>query len=238
VSTNKTTIVSLNAGGLPSRRLSPFRPRLAHVCRRLEESNVEVVCLQELWTPWHVRFVSQHLPSFHHAARGGLATFSREPIKAVSYQSFRGLWPDAGGPVFRALKAVNSALQGVLTVDGIANVHLSANRDGDWSPANRHHGFQRAQLESLYRFTADATVLCGDFNLPGLVAPDGWRDPFAGDDRPTFHAAMLPPGRVPHRIDYALVRGAEVASAELIFTEPVAGIGFLSDHAGLAITVE
>ncbi len=199
---------------------------------------MDVVCFQELWTRSQRRFVAAHLPSFHCAAKGGLATFVRRPIAAVSYHSFRGITPEAGGPIFRALKAFNSSRQGVLIVDGIANTHLSANRDGDWSVTNRHFAFQRAQLSALFHAARDATVLCGDFNQPVVTPPEGWHDSFAGDDRPTFHPEMLlPRDRTPHRIDYVLVRGA-VSEAELMFTEPVAGIGFPSDHAALRVSYE
>ena len=32
----------------------------------------------------------------------------------------------------------------------LANTHLTANKDGDWSAHNRYHGFQRAQLNRLH----------------------------------------------------------------------------------------
>ncbi|MBP2327800.1 endonuclease/exonuclease/phosphatase family metal-dependent hydrolase [Kibdelosporangium banguiense] len=62
------------------------------------------------------------------------------------------------------------------------------------------------------------------------------RNPFACTDRPTYRAEYLPAGRPANRIDYLLVSGHPVTSADLILAEPAhGGIGFLSDHLALWI---
>jgi endonuclease/exonuclease/phosphatase (EEP) superfamily protein YafD len=262
-------VVSLNVCGLPSSLPAP-KQRAAEFCRLIEESDADVVNLQEVWTRQLFEFIRARLPSFEFVGwrrglagqpAGGLVSFSRLPLGAVSFTSFGWIRPRAGTPVFRALKALNSRMQGVLTVEVagrqalVGNVHLSANRDGDWSVNNRHHGFQRSQLtvlhDTLRRARTSGTevlIVSGDFNIsssspmgPQIVEHGAWRDPFAEADLPTFHAELLPPGRPPHRIDYLLVSGDPrrhpVTEAVLLFGERVSLPGgrltFLSDHLSL-----
>lgn len=265
--------MSLNVCGLPSSLPAP-KQRATEFCRLIEESGADVVNLQEVWTPGLFAFIRARLPSYEFVGRrrgltggpaGGLVSFSRLPLGTVSFTSFGAIDPRAGTPVFRILKALNSRLQGVLTVEVpgrqalVGNVHLSANRDGDWSAGNRHHLFQRAQLTALHDALrrartpgAEVTIVSGDFNIssggplyPHIVEHGTWRDPFAEADPPTFHAEFLPPGRAAHRIDYLLVSGDArkhpVTEAALMFGEPVSLPGhprtFLSDHVALTARV-
>lgn len=264
-------VFSLNVGGLPS-ALPPVRERAVEFCRRIEESGADIVNLQEVWTPRLLDFIRARLPSFGSIAwragvagrpAGGLVSFSRLPLAGVAFISFRGVRPHAGTPLFRGMKALNSRLQGVLIFEVgerrtlVGNVHLSANRDGDWSTDNRHHAFQRAQLLALHDALRQARnaetemlILSGDLNIPSTTAlyplvvdGDTWRDPFAAADQPTFHAQLLPPGRIPRRIDYLLVSGDArrypVTEAATLFAEPVSLPDgrrmFLSDHLALTI---
>jgi endonuclease/exonuclease/phosphatase family metal-dependent hydrolase len=245
-------LATFNVCGLPS-ALPPFARRAAGFCRRIEEADLDVVVFQEVWLGRSLATLRAHLPSFPYVGRrrgpagqpaGGLATFSRLPIGNVRYRSFRGARPDAGSPRFRLMCAVNAALQGVLTVElagrgtVVANTHLSANRDGDWSAANRHHTFQRAQLRMLHAALPAAgrhtVIVAGDFNIAsaGALYPlviDAWHDPFAATDPVTYHAEFLPPGAALHRIDYVLVRGdARVTDCGILIGDPG-----LSDHLAL-----
>jgi endonuclease/exonuclease/phosphatase family metal-dependent hydrolase len=248
--------------------LAPLAVRAPHFCRRLDESGVDVVAFQEVWSRRALGLLRGHLPAFPFVAwrravggrvAGGLVVFSRLPVRAMSYTSFRGVRPTAGGALFRLTHRVNSGLKGVLVVelDGltVATTHLTANRDGDWSSDNRHHGFQRAQLELLQARlrdvrTAGPTVLAGDLNLAadGPLYPmvaEGWRDPFAGTDPATYHVELLPPGSVGRRIDYLLVSGDEthnpVIDSGVLFAEPLAlpdgRRTFLSDHVALTVHI-
>ncbi len=148
-------------------------------------------------------------------------------------------------------------LAGLGTV--IANTHLSANKDGDWSSGNRYHTFQRQQVAllsaALRRARPAGTelmVVTGDFNIASdcslypLIVNDGeWRDPFAATAPVTFHAEFLPPGCTANRIDYALVRGDETRFATIdnavLFAEPLTLAGghqmYASDHVGLMVRV-
>jgi endonuclease/exonuclease/phosphatase family metal-dependent hydrolase len=162
-----------------------------------------------------------------------VVTFSRHPFASTAYHPFGGLRGRgfAKGVLLSRLRDIP------LTV---ANAHLSANRDGDWTPANRYHPMHRAQLDAVNRVCSgvECIVVTGDFNVASdsdlydeYIAGAGWHDAFAGDPRPTFHTAFLPPGAVGRRIDYVLTRNVAVASTRLLFTEPEPV--YLSDHAGL-----
>jgi exonuclease III len=267
-------VTTLNVCGLPwsQSSLPPLAQRAVEFCRRLEESGLDVVNLQEVGGRRALAVIRSQLPSFPYVAwrrgvagqpAGGLVTFSRWPVGATSYTSFHGALPDAGGVRFRARRAVNSLLQGVLTVElvglgtVVANTHLTANKDGDWSTANRYHAFQRRQVERLHavlrrarRADTELVVVTGDFNIasgaalyPLIVDGGAWRDPFAATDPVTFHAEFLPAGCTGNRIDYALVLGDEatfpVVDSERLFTEPVVladgGRMYLSDHMALTV---
>jgi endonuclease/exonuclease/phosphatase family metal-dependent hydrolase len=262
-------VATLNVGGLPG-PLPPLADRLAELGRRLDESDLDVVMLQEVWWPRALATARGRLRSYPHVAwrrgvggrpAGGVVTLSRRPLARVTYQSFRGVVPDAGGVPFRVRLAVNSALQGVLTAElsglrtVVANTHVTANKDGDWSVANRHHGFQRAQLrrvqDAVRRAGAGlwAGVLAGDFNIasdsalyPAIVDNGRWRDPFARTDPATFLIEYLPAVSTAHRIDYLLTTGEATATdPEVLFAERVDLPGgrraHLSDHVGLAASI-
>jgi hypothetical protein len=139
----------------------------------------------------------------------------------------------------------------------VANTHLAANKDGDWSADNRYHGLQRRQVGMVHaalrrarRADTELIVLTGDFNIasgaslyPLIVDRGAWRDPFAATDPVTFHPEFLPAGCAGNRIDYALVLGDEarfpLLDSGLLFAEPVVpadgGRMYLSDHVALTV---
>gem|GEM_PF-478703 len=267
-------VTSLNVCCGLTNPLRPVKERAAEFCRRLEQADMDVVNFQEVWTPGLLAFLRGRLPSFPFIAlkrgipgraAGGVVSFSRLPLRSVRYVSFRGMRPRAGSPFFRSALAVSAGLQGVLTFElsgrrtVVGNVHLTANRDGDWSVGNRHEALQRAQLERVHKAlrrarSADTelAIVGGDFNLPsssflyGVVVDGGmWRDPFAAADAPTFHSELLPAGAQAHRVDYLLVDGDwerhPVTATDLLFGEPVTmpsgGTAFLSDHVAQVVRI-
>lgn len=267
-------MISLNVCCGLSSPLPAVKERAIEFCSALEASDAGVVNLQEVWTPGLLRVLRGRLRSFPYAAfrtglagqpAGGLVSFSRLPVRAVSYTSFRGARPRTGGVLFRSAAAIGSSLQGVLTFELaghrtiVGNVHLSANRDGDWTVGNRHHAFQRAQLKMFHRALRRArrpdtelVIASGDFNVssagplyPVVVDEGTWRDPFAEAGGPTYHPELLPGGKQAQRIDYLLVAGDPerhpVTATALLFTDRVRLPGrpstFLSDHLALRADV-
>jgi exonuclease III len=263
------TIRTLNVGGLgrPRPPLVPLERRTPELCRRLEAAPVDVLNLQEVFRYRQLRVLRDHLPSYPYVGyrrgpvgpAGGLATFSRLPLGRLRHRSFAGIAPMRGRLKFRLRRALLSAAQGLTQVElaelpvTVVNTHLTANRDGDWSPGNRFFAFQRAQLR---RFNATLarwgrpglTVITGDFNIASdsdhykEITDHGHRhDPFTTSDPVTFHAAFLPPGEPAHRIDYVLLAGeAHVLDAATLFADPVTIDGepyYLSDHIALTVHI-
>ncbi len=267
------TVGTLNIGGLrhPREPLLTLPERAPELCRRLDDSPIDVLNVQEVFDRRYFRVLRTHLRSYPYVAyrpglvgpAGGLVTFSRLPLGRAAYRSFRGAHAARGDLRFRLRQIVVSALKGVLLVDlvdapvTIASTHLTANRDGDWSPGNRFFELHRGQLRRLDRALrhgrpTELTVVTGDYNIasdsvhyPSIVDHGARRDPFATTDPTTFHAVFLPAGEPPHRIDYVLLVGDEerfrVRDAQTLFPAPVTIDGvptYLSDHIGLVVTVE
>nr|WP_238355495.1 endonuclease/exonuclease/phosphatase family protein [Kribbella sandramycini] len=227
------TVASLNTRGTPLLS-SQLSSRYAALGAAFEAAEVDVVNLQEVWTHYHLWQLIRAMPSYRFTSfrrslagpAGGLLTLSRLPVVRTRYHRLS------------ALKGVlATALPGVT----VANTHLLANRDGDWSESNRYYSKHQAQLAALSRVLPalePPLVLSGDFNLARdsslygqLVRAVGLVDAFGADCPPTFHAAYLPPGRTPHCIDYAFVTSSmTVDVARLNQSLP-------SDHLGLEVRI-
>jgi endonuclease/exonuclease/phosphatase family metal-dependent hydrolase len=263
------SVATLNVGGLgrPRPPLIPLERRGPELCRRLESARVDVLNLQEVFRYRQLRALRRHLPSYPAVAyqpgpigpAGGLVTLSRFPLGPVRYRSFAGIVPMRGRLRFRVRRALLSAVQGMTQVGvaghpvTIVNTHLTANRDGDWSPGNRFFAFQRAQLRrfnaTLARWRRPGlTVITGDFNIasdsahyPQITDHGARHDPFTVSDPVTFQAAFLPPGEPAHRIDYILLAGeASVLDAATLLSDPETVDGaplYLSDHIGLTVHI-
>jgi endonuclease/exonuclease/phosphatase family metal-dependent hydrolase len=230
------------------------RPRLRALAPLLERSGYDVVCLQEVLLRRHARLLGGQFPrqawSGTVLLRGGLVLLSRWPIRDTRFVRY-----PRTGPV-RAEYLMRKGLQlaVVETPAGpvaLANTHLSANRDGDWSPANRYTRVARAELDclagELSRIDpALPAVVVGDLNVPrdsgplaGFLAAGGLTDVLAGDPEPTFRPTPTWPA--PPAFDHVLVRSAPgravSATARLVFRDPVpwpgGRAGYLSDHYGV-----
>ncbi len=116
-------VATFNVCGLPWSwsSLSPLVQRAAEFGRALDGSDLDVINLQEVWGRRELAVIRARLPSFPYVAwrrglagqpAGGLVTFSRRPVGAVSFTSFRGARPTAGGVRFYLNCAVNSFAQG------------------------------------------------------------------------------------------------------------------------------
>jgi sphingomyelin phosphodiesterase 2 len=253
------SLVTLNTRGVPL-----FRSRLAErytaIGSALEAGDAEVVCFQEVLTWWHLRLLARRMRSFRHVSlrpsppgpAGGLVTFSRLPVSGTGYRGF-GMPPKAPAisRVTRRSAGLKGALVTRLTRLSVINTHPLANRDGDWSAANRFYQLHRAQLDVLakvVRTTGAPLVVCGDFNVDrdsdlfaAFVAGTRLTDAFQGNCPATFRAEYLPPGVRPHCIDFILTGdGVKAEAATTVFagTEQLpGGPGYLSDHLGLRATL-
>lgn len=238
------------------------RDRLAVLGRWLDQSDVQVACLQEVVTRRRVALLRSLAPSFTHTAyrpfgfgvMGGLVTLSRMPVLGQRYVVYRrrGRWRNQG----RSDRLIRKGLlQTELEVSGrrlvVVNTHLLANYDEDWSPGSDYAEQEHAELGQLADVVAgvDAAVplvVTGDLNVPsetwlfdGFLRRTGLRDAFDGRGEPTCWP--VPSGCSRFDIDHVLVRGPAEVAADLCFREPVplaAGRRLpLSDHLGILATL-
>jgi endonuclease/exonuclease/phosphatase family metal-dependent hydrolase len=233
------------------------RPRLGALGAVLRDSRYDVVCLQEVLFRRHARLLRRAAGQFGHHAwsggvllSGGLVLLSRWPVRTARFTRYPRVGP--ARPEYLMRKGAQVAV--LESPDGpvvIANTHLSANRDDDWSPGNRYTRVARAELAHLAAGLATVdpalpVVVVGDLNVPRdsvalaeFLAATGLTDVLAGDTEPTFRPT--PQWPAPPAFDHVLVRpapGREVsAEARLVFREPVplsgGRQGYLSDHYGV-----
>ncbi|MFI5909663.1 endonuclease/exonuclease/phosphatase family protein [Dactylosporangium sp. NPDC051541] len=232
------------------------RPRVEAIGARLEASDYDVVCLQEVMAPGMARLLGRLARSFPHRQytggtliKGGLVLLSRRPIarqRFVRYPLTRPIRPE----LLMRKGAQVAVLHTAAGPFAVVNTHLSANRDDDWTPGNRYSAVARTELATLTRALSaiDASmplVVVGDLNLPRdaaalaeFCATAGLRDAMAGDDRPTYRPTPGWPD--PPAFDHVLLRGDQLtASCRLVFeddrvTLPDGRAVYLSDHFGVA----
>jgi endonuclease/exonuclease/phosphatase family metal-dependent hydrolase len=268
-SSDRVTLSTLNTLGIHVVK-SRLPSRYKLIAAGLEKGNADVVCLQEIATFWHLRLLTSRMPSFRYVSyqpaalgpAGAVVTFSRLPLAGTEYHR---LGPPRGSAAIARLPPRNrltAGLRGALatTLAGsasasngltIVNTHTTSNKDGDWSPTNRHYLVQQAQLASIaavLRGIGGPAVLCGDFNVPrqdpllkGFLDDAGLSDAFGGACPPTYRAEYLPPGEIAHCVDFILTSpGVTVESRSLLFADKHPSLpapGYLSDHVGLTATL-
>lgn len=239
-------LVTLNCFGVPF--IQNTRVRLTTIARELDNTAVDVVCLQEvqLWqyVPLLVRNFSQFpFAAFEphlYAPKGGLLTLSRQQIEEKDYTLYpkRGWWHT---PSLADRLLHKGILATELIHDGqpiiILNTHLTANYDGDWSPSNRYAQLEHAQLCELATVVNELerdylVIIAGDFNLPRhswlyneFVEATGVIDPLDGHIKPTYFPIISLPSRYHQPIDHVFVRPPAsfelTATVDLLFEEEI-----------------
>ena len=234
---DRLNVVTFNVSGLaypPHLKL-----RMKAIAEYFDDSDADVLLFQEAHTYPLLRFLKNNLPSFRHGTyvrsvfgpKAGLVIFSRLPLHSVRYVG-----------VTQGTK--KGMLITKIGTTCIVNVHLSANKDGDWSPGNRYHAKQSIQLNDVARQLSQIggnLVVGGDFNLARhsdlydmFIDRTHLHDTAGINNMPSFHAAFLPADRTPECIDFILTRGASTTSYNHLFTQPMSlaqGIeGYVSSH--------
>jgi endonuclease/exonuclease/phosphatase family metal-dependent hydrolase len=233
------------------------RTRMRALSVLFEQSDYDIVCLQEVLWRGSLRLLRAEAPSYPHVAAsgaillsGGLAVLSRWPLRRVGFTRYAMSKPIR--PELLMAKGAQAVV--VRTPAGelaVVNTHLSANSDDDWSPANRFTAIARAELGQLGQVVdaldpALPVVVVGDLNVPRESAAlaafreaAGLHDVLAGDTRPTYRPT--PSWATPPAFDHVLIRagaGAQLAGqARLVLQDavrlPDGRSMFLSDHYGI-----
>ncbi|RPJ24849.1 MAG: endonuclease/exonuclease/phosphatase family protein [Chloroflexi bacterium] len=220
------SLLSLNCFGAP---VPTTRRRLQALAHHLEESSLQIVCLQEVQLVAYQNLLFQACVSYPfqayephlHCPKGGLVTLSRAPLATGHFETFaeQGRWylPTAMDRFLRKGMLISALQWGDVPVV-VINTHILANYSGDWE---RHGVFTRMQEKQL-RQLADTVVaqpsnalvvVVGDFNLPrgsqlyhNFLHQTGLMDVLAGDQRPTHRPPPGVPAHYSLPIDFVFIR--------------------------------
>src|SRR5437879_9081681 len=96
------------------------RERIRALAAALEQSDHDVVCLQEMWIPQNLALLRSLTPSYRHAAHGlrfpmvagGLVVLSRHPIIGYRYVRYA-----ARGPLRKELLSRKGVLVARVSID-------------------------------------------------------------------------------------------------------------------------
>jgi sphingomyelin phosphodiesterase 2 len=267
VASKSIRIATVNINGLPTfyhikgaeEVLISHRVRHPAICDWFEQSDVDVICFQEVFTYRNVRLLRKGLPSYPYVAykpflfgpKGALVVFSKTPLKVTGYSSFLA----TAGQIRRAhlpmLNVLRSALKGILVVNldsiglTLINTHLVYSGNGQLDQAERFHAVHMAQLDELSSRVKNhlndkpRLLVAGDLNVEvgamtaEFIQKSNLHDLFAGDDSPSFHNEFLSDLKFKSRIDFLLTSDTASAETSRIFTDRVQLNGekvFLSDH--------
>lgn len=253
------TIATLNINGLlsvfqpPSAtgQLAPQSLRHKEICKWFEQSSVDLINFQEVFTYRNLYLLRKNLPSYPYVSyrpflfgpRGALVTFSKTPLMVESYTSF--FWPSLKVDRSKSPRGslLRSSLKGILVTRAkglpltVINTHILYNADLDWKKGSRSYGLQKVQLNEIANVANSQNttrpegvlVLAGDLNvevgsglLKEFLAKAKLQDLFAKDTSPTFHNEYVSPPGFKSRIDYILVNDrGSVLGTQRIFEDKV-----------------
>lgn len=260
----KLTFASLNTLGLPF-QASSIPKRYQAIASYVNQSDVDVLQLQEIISYAHLGWIRRHLSSFPYChyrksylgPKGGLVTFSRIPIEIVGYRSFKKNFYLFDRSLIEAL-----ILKGMLVTKlanqnlYFMNTHFATTHDADWTEDGKYFQIMESNVREFHDFmrylishNSKANIIAaGDFNISkkSLLYKMLTNFPYLSDvfrtrSGATYQKAFLH-GIDPYCIDYIFLYGKENASVlqrKYFFTDKVL-IGdrhdFASDHVGLQIT--
>ena len=220
------SLLSLNCFGAP---VPTTRRRLQALAQHLEQSSLQIVCLQEvqLFTYKNMLFdacVSYPFQAYEphlHCPKGGLVTLSRTPLVTQFFETFveQGRWylPTAMDRFLRKGMLISTLQWGEVPVV-VINTHILANYSGDWGRAGIFTRMQEKQLSQLADTVAGQpanalVTVVGDFNSPrgsplyqDFLRQTGLVDVLAGDMRPTHRPPRGVPAHYSLPIDFVFVR--------------------------------
>jgi endonuclease/exonuclease/phosphatase family metal-dependent hydrolase len=255
------TILTLNCFGTPL--LAPRASgRMKSIARYLHALNPDIICLQEVFLPWHKRIFLSMLSSWRHhyvprsgilGTGAGLCVFSKLPLEDASFHEFSevGKWASftaADKLVEKGWMELSFAKPRPFR---LFHTHLTCNYAGDHRPMHRIGRIQRTQLHEL-----SAAVRKVPRNIPVLTVGDLNIPPESSLLRGFLKATRsedLTPGTTPsvsgnhfrfpmlftsiianYKIDYVLGRGVSAPTSwRYVFSHGEK----LSDHRGILLEV-
>ncbi len=175
------TILTLNCFGTPL--VAPrASERMRSIARHIQSLNPDIVCLQEVFLPWHKRIFLSALSPWRHrymprngilGTGAGLCVFSKLPIKDASFHEFSevGKWASRTA----ADKIVEKGWMELSFEKPrpfrIFHTHLTCNYAGNYHPIHRIGRIQRVQLHNMSTSVRKVprsipAFVVGDLNIP------------------------------------------------------------------------
>lgn len=250
------TIATLNIWGNVFSATN-FKQRAKKICNYFNESSVDIIQFQEVFTYPKLLFFKKNLTSFPYVVykkylfgpRGGLATFSKKPFEEIKYKEFskkliRGNFNP--GIQFTGKGMLKTKLQDCPF--SFINTHLSPSyvspsyktKDENKDKYDTLSWFQINQLKSFIQKDKIA-IITGDFNIAKgtqlyqKLINVGLIDIFNDTSLSTFHNEFAASDGNNYRLDYIFIRADSkftISSKNHLFTKIK-----VSDHIGLQATI-
>ncbi len=256
------TILSLNCFGTPL--LAPrASARMRLITQAIQILNPDIVCLQEVFLPWHKRIFVSALSQFPYrfvprngvlGTGAGLCIFSKISITKARFREFSKV-----GRGLNFTAADRLVEKGWMDLSFVApypfrilHTHLTCNYSRDYHPIHNIGSVQRAQLRDMSAAMKESprnlpTFVVGDLNIPSDSSL------FRSFLKAT-HSTDLTPGTAPSvrgnhfrfpvlfspiishfKVDYILSRG--MPSTAVTSWKYVFGQEKLSDHFGILLEI-
>jgi endonuclease/exonuclease/phosphatase (EEP) superfamily protein YafD len=223
------SLLTFNCFGTP---VPSTRRRLQALAHQLEQSTLQITCLQEVQlSMYQDRLIEacssypfQAYEPYLHCPKGGLVTLSRVPLVARHFETYteQGYWylPTFMDRLLSKGMLITSLHWGGIPVV-IINTHLIANYNGDWERRGIFARLQEKQLRQLAETVAAQpahalVVVVGDFNIPrgsrlykDFIHGTGLIDPLAEDRRPTHRPPPGVPAHYSLPIDFVFYRAPQ-----------------------------
>ncbi len=260
------SILTFNTLGTPL--FAPnIKNRYKAIGRIINESDYDIVCLQELFMYYHLSIFQKALTSFAYISyqknplgpKGGLAIFSKLPLTNTEFTTYS--IPKKARFPFHTKLAQNGVLSS--TIESfplrICTTHLTSDIEHNLTPKNIYYSLiqgqsiEAANIFNNYAKDGQSTIMTGDFNIAKhssfyveFLRKTNAIDVFAKDETATYYKERLGfyfKAVASSRIDYIFCKAKNIkllATDHVFVEEEVIGDGkksYLSDHIGLHCTL-
>lgn len=206
------SILTFNTLGVPF-FARDITKRYEKIASQINAADYDVVCLQELFTYYHLSIFKRIMKKYPHVIfqknpfgpRGGLVIFSK--IKLVNPAFFTFSYPKkAHIPLYTKI-----AQQGILSADidqpaiRLITTHLTSDTVHDLKPHNKLYKLIKNQSEEVvklinnYSETKKLLIIAGDFNIAkhselyeAMMRNAELKDIFEKDETPTYSPQRIP----------------------------------------------
>jgi len=226
----KISLLDFNTFGTPvfARDIAERYKKTAEI---IDESQIDVVCLQEVSTYYHFSLLKKYIQnypyiykkSYIYGPKGGLVILSKMPLENITYRSFTSL-----GSLINLSFYTHLIKNGILMAKVknhplyIMNTHLVTDWEFEWSPQNHYYATVQTQVREVIKQVnlltkrGQSVLLMGDFNMKKhsrlyeeLLQQTSMSDVFKSETFPTYHCDRLDykfKGLTSERIDFLFLK--------------------------------